>query len=474
MLGTTLGLTLTSAIAPVAPHLGLGPRAAQAQGVDENTSIRVYRQASPAVVAIEANGGRGSGSIITADGLVLTNAHVVRRSQVVQVRLLDGREFTGDVVGYGDNRLDLAAIRLRGNPTGLPTVSIAPIGSVQVGQLAFAIGSPFGLQGTFTTGIVSRIDPDRNLIQTDAAINPGNSGGPLLNSSGQLIGVNTSIFTTGEQGGSIGIGFAIPTDEVLPFLTAVRNGTAATTTNTPPPRQDRQPTAITLNSQVQGELTSQSNVLPDGSFFNSYIFEGQAGQQIQIDMTSRDVDSYLILVGTDNSDFRLDDDDSGGNLNARIVATLPANGRYTILANSFGPEEEGSYTLRLSTVGGSPSGSTAGSTSGSSGSTGSFILRRQGQLDTGDQLAPDNTYYELHQFQGRAGQQVTITLESDEFDTYLAVLDPDRNSLASNNDAHPNTTNSQVVITLPQDGTYTIIVNGLRPNDLGNYLLIVR
>jgi S1-C subfamily serine protease len=104
------------------------------------------------VVAIESDGGRGSGSIISADGLVLTNAHVVRRSRVVQVRLQDGREFTGDVVGYADDRLDLAAIRLRGNPAGLPTIQIAPTGSVQVGQSAFAIGNPFGLEGTFTTG----------------------------------------------------------------------------------------------------------------------------------------------------------------------------------------------------------------------------------------------------------------------------------------------------------------------------------
>ncbi|MDA0674501.1 MAG: S1C family serine protease, partial [Cyanobacteria bacterium] len=122
VLGTALTLTLGEAIAPRGSSWG--PQVAQAQSIDEETNIRVYRQASPAVVAIESDGGRGSGSIVTANGLVLTNAHVVRRSRVVQVRLQDGREFTGDVVGYGEDRLDLAAIRLRGNPSGLPTIQI--------------------------------------------------------------------------------------------------------------------------------------------------------------------------------------------------------------------------------------------------------------------------------------------------------------------------------------------------------------
>jgi S1-C subfamily serine protease len=100
--------------------------------------------------------------------------------QVVTVRLADGRTFQGDVVGYGDNRIDLAAVRLRGTSGNLPVITVAAPNSARVGQRAFAIGSPFGLQGTLTVGIVSRIDTERGLIQTDAAINPGNSGGPCL------------------------------------------------------------------------------------------------------------------------------------------------------------------------------------------------------------------------------------------------------------------------------------------------------
>jgi S1-C subfamily serine protease len=473
VLGTALTLTAGESLLP---PLMNGVGAVQAQSTDENTNIRVYRAASPAVVAIESDGGRGSGSIISADGLVLTNAHVVRRSRVVQVRLQDGREFTGDVVGYADDRLDLAAIRLRGNPAGLPTIQIAPTGSVQVGQSAFAIGNPFGLEGTFTTGIVSRIDADRNLIQTDAAINPGNSGGPLLNSTGQMIGVNTSIYTTGQSGGSIGIGFAIPISEVLPFITAVQNGTATTTASTPAPSQDREPDSITLNSRVTGRLSDRSDVLPDGSYFNSYVFEGRAGQEISIELSSRDFDPYLILFSLDDEEFYLNDDDSAGNLNARLTATLPSNGTYVILANSYAGGEEGRYELSLR---GSGSGGTTAQGSGnSSGSrpapSNRFILRRQGRLEAGDSIAPDDTYYDIYSFPGEAGQQVTITLNSSDFDTYLAIGDSEGELLDSNNNANARTTNSEIVLTLPRTGTYNIIVNGFSTADQGAYVLTVR
>lgn len=336
------------------PIPGIGPHVVLAQSLpDEATTIRVYEQVSPAVVAIDTLTGGGSGTIVDAAGLVLTNAHVVGGNRVVTVSLADGRTFQGDVVGYGDNRIDLAAIRLRGNPGNLPTVPIAAPNSVRVGQRAFAIGSPFGLQGTLTVGIVSRIDPERGLIQTDAAINPGNSGGPLLNSNGELIGVNTSIFTTSSSGGSVGIGFAIPTEEVQPFLTAVRSGQVDASGMAATPRNSREPEPIALNGPaVEGRLDDSSNVLPDGSYFNPYIFEGRAGQTIEIEMVSGEIDPYLILLSADREDFFVEDDDSAGNLNARLRIQLPFTGPYIILANAFARGESGRYLLRLRTSGG--------------------------------------------------------------------------------------------------------------------------
>lgn len=156
--------------------------------------------------------GTGSGFIISADGQIVTNAHVVNRADRVTVILKDGRRLQGDVVGE-DALTDLAVIKV--NETGLPTARLGNSDNLLPGQAAIAIGNPLGLANTVTQGIISATGrtssdlgvPDRRVdfIQTDAAINPGNSGGPLLNSTGEVIGVNTAIIQ-----GAQGIGFAIP------------------------------------------------------------------------------------------------------------------------------------------------------------------------------------------------------------------------------------------------------------------------
>lgn len=463
-LGCLTGLPAT---APLPLRLLTLPPA-QAQDEDEATNILVYDRASPAVVAIDTEDGGGSGSIIAADGLILTNAHVVGSARVVTVRLSDGRVFQGDVVGYGDDRIDLAAVKLRGAPSNLPTVPIAAPNSVRVGQRAFAIGSPFGLQGTFTTGIVSRIDPERGLIQTDAAINPGNSGGPLLNRDGQLIGVNTSIYTTGPAGGSIGIGFAIPTEQVVPFLTAVRNGTASTTVTTNRARIERPPQTIAINGPaVQGRLDESSDILPDGSFFNAYTFDAQAGQPVTIEMTSQDMDAYLILLSAEDETFYVADDDSGGNLNARLSVQLPYSGSYMIFANAYSEGESGSYQLRLS----GPGGSAPRSTNPSLGSR--YLLQEQGSLEPGDAQLDDNSFYDEYPIQGRAGQRLRITLESPDFDTVLWIGTESRQIIAQNDDAGDGTTDSQLVVTLPSNGLYYVVANAYDSTGRGRYRLTV-
>ncbi len=177
---------------------------------DEQVTINVYQRALPAVVTIRGGRSTGSGSFISADGLVLTNEHVVGRAQRVEVLTQDGRRFIGEVINT-DRRNDLALVKVQSREK-FPFLRLAEPGSIQVGQRVFAIGSPFGLAGTLTTGILSRIAPNGDL-QTDAAINPGNSGGPLLNSRGELIGVNKAIIGNGQ-----GIGFATSAPTVRTFL----------------------------------------------------------------------------------------------------------------------------------------------------------------------------------------------------------------------------------------------------------------
>lgn len=160
--------------------------------------------------------GMGSGFIVSSDGVVLTNAHVVAEAKEVMVRLTDKREFRAKVIGV-DRQSDVAVLRI--DATGLPAVSLGDVRAVKVGEWVLAIGSPYGFENTVTAGIVSakaRSLPDESFVpflQTDVAVNPGNSGGPLFNLRGDVIGINSQIFST--TGGFMGLSFAIPIDVAI-------------------------------------------------------------------------------------------------------------------------------------------------------------------------------------------------------------------------------------------------------------------
>jgi len=158
--------------------------------------------------------GVGSGFILSADGFIMTNAHVVDGADEVLVTLTDKREFKAKIVG-ADKRSDIAVVKIAA--TGLPAVKIGDVSRLKVGEWVMAIGSPFGLDNTVTAGIVSAKQRDTGdylpFIQTDVAINPGNSGGPLLNMRGEVVGINSQIYS--RSGGSMGISFAIPMDEAF-------------------------------------------------------------------------------------------------------------------------------------------------------------------------------------------------------------------------------------------------------------------
>ncbi len=156
----------------------------------------------------------GSGFILTADGYVMTNAHVVEDASEVLVTLPDKREFKAKIIG-ADKRTDVAVVKIEA--TGLPAVKVGDISKLRVGEWVMAIGSPFGLENTVTAGIVSAKQRDTGeylpFIQTDVAINPGNSGGPLINMRGEVVGINSQIYS--RSGGFMGISFSIPIDEAI-------------------------------------------------------------------------------------------------------------------------------------------------------------------------------------------------------------------------------------------------------------------
>ncbi|MEA5479996.1 trypsin-like peptidase domain-containing protein [Pseudanabaena galeata UHCC 0370] len=184
---------------------------------EEKITMEVYRSANPAVVTIKAANSTGSGSIITPEGLVITNEHVIRDAKNGQVRIIntEGKTYNGQVLTV-DRKNDLALVRINSSDR-FPTLVFADRENILVGQRVFAIGSPFGLSGTLTTGILSRVATNGDL-QTDARLNPGNSGGPLLNSRGEMIGVNKAILSPDGRSNT-GIGFAISAPIAKEFLT---------------------------------------------------------------------------------------------------------------------------------------------------------------------------------------------------------------------------------------------------------------
>ena len=205
--------------------------------IDEQENIRIYERSSRAVVnisniavnydfyyrAIPAESGSGTGFLIKKSGIIVTNYHVVEGASKLVVTLADNSQWPGKLIGADPNN-DLAIVRIQAPPESYDILKFSDSNDIVVGQKVLALGNPFGLRQTLTTGIISALGRTiaakngrkiEGIIQTDAAINPGNSGGPLLDSEGNVIGINTAII---GSAGSVGIGFAVPSNTALRVL----------------------------------------------------------------------------------------------------------------------------------------------------------------------------------------------------------------------------------------------------------------
>lgn len=228
------------------------PTAVSGASAKGGTTAQVAAAVQPSVVSIEArvSGGTsgGSGVVLRSDGVILTNAHVVSGARAVAVKFSDGRTASAQVLG-ADKANDVAVVKAQG-VSGLKPATLGDSANLAIGDTVLAVGSPLGLDGSVTSGIVSGLGREvreggeepqlppglrgrlseqqqtviKNAIQTDAAINPGNSGGALVNASGQVIGVNTAIATSGSSNGNIGVGFAIPIDSAKKAADAIIAG----------------------------------------------------------------------------------------------------------------------------------------------------------------------------------------------------------------------------------------------------------
>jgi len=266
-------------------HVDLAEAAGpQPLDAEEQENISVYRKALPAVVNITSTAvafdffygavpqqGAGSGFVIDNDGHILTNFHVVENARQVEVTTSDKKKYKAQIIGT-DPAHDLAVIQIAAK--NVPRAEIGDSKNLVVGQKVFAIGNPFGLNGTMTRGIISSIRSVRGprgfideAIQTDAAINPGNSGGPLLNSHGQVIGINSMIFTGGVEQ-SAGIGFAIPINTAKSVLDdLVRIGHA------------RYPTLGVRTIPIGPDLSEQMGLSADSGLLIVQVVKGSAAER---------------------------------------------------------------------------------------------------------------------------------------------------------------------------------------------------
>jgi putative serine protease PepD len=244
--GTTKTVTAAAA--------GTSQPVAAETGTTALTAGQVYKQTAASVAFITAQvtqptssgnpfapsqssgTATGSGFVVSKDGLVVTNAHVIDGATSIKVKIGDGQQQTATLVGK-DVSSDLALLKVDTGGKSLTPLKLADSGTVQVGDPTYAIGNPYGLSRTLTTGVVSALQRQisapngfsiSHVIQTDAALNPGNSGGPLLNSAGEVIGVNSQIESSsaagGSSGGNTGIGFAIPSNTVKSVVSQLQNG----------------------------------------------------------------------------------------------------------------------------------------------------------------------------------------------------------------------------------------------------------
>jgi putative serine protease PepD len=235
--GIALGLDGGSSTTTTTPQ---AVRPAAQRSIATLSAAAIYRRAAASVAYITARGvgstGTGTGFVVGADGLIVTNQHVIDAASDVTVRLGSGQEQRATLVGQ-DRSSDIALLRVDTGGRKLTPLKLADSSRVQIGDATFAIGNPFGLDRTLTTGVISATQrhiraPDGvaidGVLQTDAALNPGNSGGPLLNDRGEVIGVNSQIESAAQdgssQGANVGIGFAVPSNTVRKVIAALGQG----------------------------------------------------------------------------------------------------------------------------------------------------------------------------------------------------------------------------------------------------------
>jgi serine protease Do len=451
-LQATLATSLVSEFVLTMPNTAY-TQAAHAQGASQATKI--YEKVSPAVVFVRAvvndqESYTGSGVIIESNGLIVTNAHVIAGAKSIHVTLKNGEVLRAQVVSQGkDDCLDLALLKVQGR-SNLPTVKLANLNATQRGEDVFAIGHPKGtFPSSITQGIVSNFSIDEGLVQTDAALNRGNSGGALINSAGELLGINTRTFSKDTTN----MNLAISADKVRSLVYTTQHSLSWLFGPVLIPANLTSRSALSQKllldgTEVSGTLRADGSLMcKDKSYADLYTFEVQSEQPLRLEMRSADVGSYLYVLDADGK-IVLQGGVDRPNQSAIILGNLPKAGTYTVIANAAQAKQLGRYRLQATTP---------------------LMIELDGRLTKQDPKLKNGAPYRSYEFNGKAGQVIEVALHQFAFNPSLTLLD------ALGKELPLGKANSQgnQKITLPQDGVYQLIVSTTSPNDLGRFALSV-
>jgi serine protease Do len=414
-----------------------------AQAEDNVDAAQVYEKSKDAIVYIETDQGQGSGVIIRSDGLIATNAHVVRGATKVVVELSNGRRIKAEVVSEGDpNCIDLALLRLP-NQQNLPSIKIVPFQSIKPGQSAFAMGFPIGIKPvSITNGIVSNLNSQDGTLQLNVALNPGNSGGALLNNRGELVGINTR----GRTDATL-INYAVTTDRLQAVIQAFQNQLSPATSYVLDLNSGNATQLVVDRPKVEGKLQSSDQKLcRDGSMADIYTLQGQANQQVSFEMTSRSLKPSMLLLGPDGQRVTMASGQNAGV--SRWYGVLPMQGNYTVIANTERANQFGDYSLQAVTP---------------------IMVRLRENLGNGDPICmKDGSPCRNYSFHGKAGQ-VSLSLGANGFKPYVMILDSQGTVVWK--DVWPGGSHN---IKLEKDDRYRLVVSTVQAEEGGSFSLAIR
>jgi hypothetical protein len=402
----------------------------------------VFSLLQQTVVVIDTEEGHGTGFVASADGIVLTNAHVVE-GDMMTVTHADGRTEIAQFIGFERDGHDLAALRLPGGAPR-PWLPLADPALLRVGMTVYAAGNPYPtFPVTVSGGIIGSLSERYGMMLIDANIASGSSGSPVINSSGQALGIVTARLLDQSGRGlfafesASGFGTALDAKRLHSFLADVRLGavTAIRQANmdwlTLPLPQ------LVPPAEHTGRLSTDSDqLLFDRSFVNGYTLDLETGQIVTIEMLSDEFDTYLMLVDPHGEIIAENDDSDENTTDSRISFSVQQSGRYVVLANAQLARATGVYRIRAHLQIFGPAEVFTGTLSAGRSRTAEIDWQRA--------------------LRGRSGRTVSIQMLSDEFDSYLELLDERGRVIASNDDMEIGTLDARIIHRFDDDGRYTI------------------